>query len=875
MKKLIFTIFACTISLSSLIGQQKEFDWRLGVSGGYSNYYGDLTPFRIRGLSNTDALHHLFYFNENYFDQYSFKISLEKSLSPTVGLQFSYGQYQYSMSDRYIQRNGEILSTSRNFDRALNFQNNTRDMGISLVFKTDNDRFLSSKSLLAPYFTLGFGFLDFDISGDLLDDEGNQYNYLDPNTLNNGIYETELSPLRTELEDGYDLGTFYANFGLGIRLRLGNRFEIFAQSDFIHSFSDYLDDVSGTYRDSYDNSFQAYAAKPGPNVVDPIEPNRGKNNGLNDWVIYHGVGIKFNFGASKTSFSAPRLSTTYPSYTDNQPIGPKAIEVAKKDSINESLKARTEAEPIEKYGNTYNYYTNIQMVDQGWRDSIEYKTKILTWDQQIASRKEQILKNRLEEKTLLEIQQNLIQNLDYLANDTILNASEKDSLKNATEKRVFDLRYSLDSIQKSKMQHEFEIDSIANLKNNYQIQSQVRSYLPYNYLLPMNQSDSILFGNESVRVIEDSTLTVQSRFSDEVIGEKSKNIASAKDSVSLVEDQSRPLLSQRANQFDQSDTLGQLQSRVEEDIQKKNSAQAERITKLEAESRRLKAERDSLNALPREVIYMGSRRSSSDNPSPVQYTEPQRITTNNQTVIRDRVVQQPERNRRERGGFWRTIGAFFGGAAVGKAVSSNDQNPTNANEEAVKEETQIDLEQINRVNRVATTWSFIALGLDQGELNRLAKNAAEKKSEMAKYKATEDSIVQKIPDQIIVRDTVFIENDPEIKLLRSKEIIYFQVNQREPDQSEIQKLGKMVEFVNSNEGYKILLTGYADNTGNVTYNLKLADERMKAVAGILEEKFGISASKISFESGGQVIRGSQKSSNDLDRKVEARIETEN
>jgi hypothetical protein len=144
--------------------QQKDFGWRLGVSGGYSNYYGDLSPHTIRGISNLDAIHHVLYFNENYFEKPSFKVSLEKQLSATIGLMFSYGEYHFAMSDRYIQRDGTLMLNNPNFERGLNFSNHTRDMGLSFVFKTDNDIMLPSKSWIAPYFTLGFGLINFEVS---------------------------------------------------------------------------------------------------------------------------------------------------------------------------------------------------------------------------------------------------------------------------------------------------------------------------------------------------------------------------------------------------------------------------------------------------------------------------------------------------------------------------------------------------------------------------------------------------------------------------------------------------------------------------------------------------------------------------------------
>ena len=207
MKKQIFllTLFLL-ISVVELWGQQKEFEWRLGVSGGYSNYYGDLSPHRIRGVSNGDAIRHLLNYNENYFDKPSFKISLERQLSTTIGLMFSYGEYHYAMSDRYIQRDGTLMLNNPNFERGLNFSNHTRDMGLSLVFKTDNDRIFPAKSGIAPYFVLGFGLINFEVSGDLLDKEGNRYNYNSTEIIHNGIYETDLQAVRTELASGYELG---------------------------------------------------------------------------------------------------------------------------------------------------------------------------------------------------------------------------------------------------------------------------------------------------------------------------------------------------------------------------------------------------------------------------------------------------------------------------------------------------------------------------------------------------------------------------------------------------------------------------------------------------------------------------------------------
>lgn len=835
MKKLILIILASFLSIPILFAQQKEYDWRLGVSGGYSNYYGDLTPFRIRGFSNFDAIHHLLYFNENYFDQYSFKISLERKLSPTVGLQFSYGQYQFSMSDRYIQRNGELLTSGRNFDRALNFQNNTRDMGVSFVFKTDNDKFLSSKSLLAPYFTLGFGLLDFDVSGDLLDDNGNRYNYTNPATVGNGRYETELPPLRTELSEGYDLGTFYANLGLGIRLRLGQRLEIFAQSDFIHSFTGYLDDVDGTYRETYDNDFQAYAAKPGPNTIDPATRNRGENSGNNDWVIYHGVGLKFNFGVSKKSFSAPKLSTYYADYGKTS--------IVEKPLAGEKRAIKSDSVDLAKVGDTYNYFTNIQLVDQLRLDSLSYRTQVLTWEQQIADRREKILQGRIDERNFLDIRNQVIDQFENLKADTVLVKSKKDSLLKVTESSLSKIKSSIDSIQNRKTQFEAEIDSISKLRSDYKIQPRTENTSLDSLLSPMNISRSM------------ASISRIASGGDVIVGSTTQTKVDSMNKELLDEGniEGKPI-ERKANSTQKVNSNSEQINKIKE--------QEDRISRLENESRRLQSERDSLSRLPREVIYMRSRSMAPTLPNRSENNTTslgERGSVEKETIIRERVIEtEPEKTNSKRDrNLFRSIGAFFGGAAVSRSIQPD----------LPRETTTVELDTVRTTLEDPVTAPDSITSVDSlANLQLERRSQQEFSGKVAK--------IDSLPREIL-RDTVFLESDPLVRLLRYKEIIYFDINQRVPADQELKKLADLVDFIKENTGYQLTLTGYADNTGNINYNLKLAEERTKAIKEALIQQFGISQDKIILESGGQVVRGSRKSSNEQDRKVEVRIERKN
>lgn len=307
MKKVITLILVLLLSYSAQ-AQLHGNKWRFGLSMGTTNYVGDIRPMPLRDFNNLTKLYNR---NKTYSEQFSYQASLEYALGNSVGLMLTAGSYQFGSGDRFIQNDGSLLTESPSFDRALNFQTNLYDAGLSFVIKPDNNWLLSGNSFFAPYLTLGIGVQTFDVSGDLLDANGNRYDYTNQNTIPDGRFETPLASLGTERTDGYNRTTLYANLGLGVRFRITKSIEIFAQSDFKRAATDYLDDVSGQYRASYDNDFQEYAAKPGTNLVNAENRNRGFNDGKGDWYIYHGIGLKFSFGANKAAFKPPVITQRY------------------------------------------------------------------------------------------------------------------------------------------------------------------------------------------------------------------------------------------------------------------------------------------------------------------------------------------------------------------------------------------------------------------------------------------------------------------------------------------------------------------------------------------------------------------------------------
>lgn len=770
--------------------QQKEFQWRMGASGGFTNYYGDLTPYRLDGLNNWDANRHLFYFNENYADRPSYKIFLEKQLNQTIGLMLNFGNYHFGMSDRYIQRDGDLYLENPNFARGLNFQNHTRDLGLSFVFKSDNDRLLSANSLIAPYFTLGLGYIHFEVKGDLLDGDGQRYDQNLPGIIHDGIYETNLPDWNTELINGYDLDSWYANFGLGFRIRLGQKMEFFAQSDFLHTFTDFLDDVSGRYRMKYDNDFQAYAAKPGTNVIDPESPYRGHPDGAKDWIMYHGIGLKFNFGASKKTFKAPRLSSYHPYSPINQKETSKFQPENKLDTLPERQV---------KITNNFNY--TFQLIEAERLDSLAYATKILAFEQEIQKRETRIIEGKTTERRLLDLSRTFDSQYENLEKDSRLDPKEKQDLLLASEKARFNIRYSMDSLYRRQQELFQEIDSIAELKRN----------------LPLEQRVLVFPNMDSV--FQRQVAVSDSVFRESALSSEKKDLASSSTKTNTQEN--------GENTDNQAAQMTMAASNQE------TLSEARRI-QMEEENKYLKSERDRI--LREYSDYQKANKPKKQKPQYIENTRTiQKETSQN-------VPAQEDGQRRKR---WWWPFAAAGGVATVVALSDNRENDnTPIDSAAVAQAFLQDQETILAI-------SSAMIGLDLRGITSEGDSA---------------SMALEIPVDSLSNE------EPKVPLFKSKEIVYFKLNQRIPDASETEKLSRLGEFMKNNEGYLLVVTGFADNTGNVNFNLRLAEERVNSVADFLKNEFGLEDEQFRLETGGQVIRGTRQTANELDRRVEVRLE---
>lgn len=306
MSVLVCMVFMCMQQAAS--AQEKAAgNWQIGFGAGYTNYSGDLSNYRIRGLKDFHKLYRFADYNKYYIDKPSLSVMVHKNLTPTLGFMIQANTLSFAMSDRYRNKNGSFDTSSLHYSRSLNFRTSLQDAGIAFTFRTNNGKFLPEKAFFYPSFYLGAGVSSFKVMGDLYDENNQPYNYRLPGNIQDGTFETNLRDQLTENDEKYRHVEPYVDLGLGLNFRFSDLITLSVQSDIKYSASDYLDDVSGKYKTAYATPQQQYAAKPGYNVINPLSLQRGDDNSVNDFYINNRVMLSIGLGKKKVQkpFMAP------------------------------------------------------------------------------------------------------------------------------------------------------------------------------------------------------------------------------------------------------------------------------------------------------------------------------------------------------------------------------------------------------------------------------------------------------------------------------------------------------------------------------------------------------------------------------------------
>jgi hypothetical protein len=267
MKKYYF-IFLMVLMGSGLSGQQ---GWEAGAWSGVAYYLGDLnTNYDLSRPGIGTGLVGRYNFN------------------PRVAFRFGLNYSRVSADDQYSDN---IYERARN----LSFRSDIYDMGGRVEFNFMPFRHGSKTEFFTPYFFTGLGLFRFN-----------------PKAFYNGEW-VELQPLGTEGQDidaEYRLTSGNFQYGGGLKISLNYVWSINLEFGGHAVFTDYLDDVSGTYADKVYlrrlrgqravNLSDRSVSIPGFSDFNVGEAGRQRGDNTNKDSYYHiGIGVMYYFGQLK------------------------------------------------------------------------------------------------------------------------------------------------------------------------------------------------------------------------------------------------------------------------------------------------------------------------------------------------------------------------------------------------------------------------------------------------------------------------------------------------------------------------------------------------------------------------------------------------
>ena len=156
-------------------------------------------------------------------------------------------------------------------------------------------------------------------------------------------------------------------------------------------------------------------------------------------------------------------------------------------------------------------------------------------------------------------------------------------------------------------------------------------------------------------------------------------------------------------------------------------------------------------------------------------------------------------------------------------------------------------------------WYFNALAGVKVKLGKISKTVTVEEAPVVVEKVVEK--VVEVP--VEVEKIVYKEPEvPQRETLRRD--IFFTLRGSEVSRTEMVKVEDVASYLNKYPEAKVSVTGYADRrTGNPRINIGYAQKRAQVVADLLTKRFGISPSRISVDSKGDMVQPYEQ--NDLNR----------
>ncbi len=262
--KTIVLILISLYSVQLLAQKSGQRDWELGVTAGMCWYNGDLNPNKL--------------FGREYYHE-TFGLSLRKNFNQRFAFRTQLNYGTLSAAD-------EASTSEFQVNRNLNFSTPLYEWANTIEFNfLPYDALLNGKRF-SPYSFIGLNMFWFNPSTNV---EGNIY---------------ELQPLATEGKS-YSRLSVSMPFGFGFKWAVTDRFIFNADWGMRRTFTDYLDDTSGSYPNQSEleglseNLSDRSLAQSGPNGTN-WGTQRG-NSQTKDWYSLVTLGLAIRIGPKKGS----------------------------------------------------------------------------------------------------------------------------------------------------------------------------------------------------------------------------------------------------------------------------------------------------------------------------------------------------------------------------------------------------------------------------------------------------------------------------------------------------------------------------------------------------------------------------------------------
>lgn len=832
MRLYIYTITIFFLSFSLAFGQQNRYDARVGIHAGIINYYGDLNS---KTFAPNDRL------RDYDLDFLSYGVSVEKNLSPAWAVRLQYTKGQFIANDRAIKWDGSRDFENSNDARSLNAKTDIDELGLMFTYYTDNGKLFSKNAFISPYVSFGIGITLFDVFADLEDGNGNFYNYWSDNTIRNlpegspnaqiieqdGVFETNVSDLNVEKD--YSKNVFNIPVGAGLKFRLAERFNLNLDYTLRYAFTDYLDDVSKNYRESYTSERQAYAANPTNTIADL----RGNDDG-NDWYGFASISLHYSFGKKSRSFNSPIIYST----SDYQPavLAPTISTVDTISSLplktlaglRDSLRAAPEIRKIPQRNVSTVNDRPVRRVtnDPRWLDErrIQRMERRDTLDSLSYLVEKQRLENELFRLRIsspspdvkLKAQSDSLRSVEQytsdvnIERDTVRMDSIYSEERRALDRQIAALDKQLQQMVNDTIRNDFssDVDTVDSRGAQYEevYNNRIDSLEQEIELLKQQQDDSVqnatkeeqILIQKRMRELEKQTQAIQADTS------RSDSLGYDADSLAIAE------LEQRYNALEQ--RMQRQQQAQSKNID--NNAEQARINALEREVQSLRLERDNAgyNSNQRETIVVNSG-------------ERARISSLEREI--DRL-----NNRRNA-----TVNPVVTPVISGGGNSDNDDLEENISENEQKIDSlqqQITaLEANSSEDTLSTTPSFNVSARDS-----IDAQVVQMRQEIDDLRAN-----------IIAMDqdyAVAVVKAPEAVPEMPTTEVFFNVGSSTLSDSDKSRILALTKFITKYPQATVLLKGYTDPTGSPERNLMLSKKRAESVRKVLVKE-GILADRIDTE----------------------------